>query len=169
MFTVLVRPSIEGKAIGREKKELAERHVQRLEFWASLLARAKVQGFKLHENRSPSKQNLLSGASGKSGLLFNYVILMGSDACVELSISTGDKNQNKLIYDKLIAQKVVIENTCGSVLDWVRLDDKQSCKIRYQLSTAGLRDLDNWTQTQDTMIDAMKRFSNALISPIQAL
>lgn len=169
MFTVLVRPSVEGKAIGREKKEMAERHVQRLEFWTSLLTRAKMQGFRLHENRSPSKENWLSGATGRTGLQFNYLIFIDSSAAIELSIATSDKDLNKQIFDKLVAQKAVIESTCGSALEWVRLDDKQSCKIRYQLTTAGLRDLDDWPQTQDAMIDAMKRFSNALKLHIQAL
>ena len=44
LFTVIVGPSAESKIFGKEKKELAERHVLRLKFWEQLLERAKERG-----------------------------------------------------------------------------------------------------------------------------
>jgi hypothetical protein len=168
MFTVLARPSVEGKAIGKEKKELAERHVLRIEFWSALLARAKTQGFLLHENRSPSKDHWLSGASGKSGVQFNYLVFMGDGAAIELYIGNSDKTLNKKLFDKLQAQRQTIEESCGTPIEWERLEDKVSSRIRWSLETPGIQSRESWYETQDKMISAMKKFFETLKPHLQS-
>lgn len=41
LLTVIAGPSPEARQIGGQKKDLAQRHVLRLEFWGQLLERAK--------------------------------------------------------------------------------------------------------------------------------
>lgn len=54
-FTIVVGPSAQAKEIGKEKQDMAERHVLRLKFWGGLLEQARHVGFNLHANRSATK------------------------------------------------------------------------------------------------------------------
>lgn len=167
LLTVIAGPSLESKQVGQQKKELAERHVRRIEFWNQLLERAKKRT-PLHSNISPSKDNWISTGAGKSGVTYNYVIRMG-DAQVELYISSGDSEENKRIFDRLYESKVQVEQIFGAELDWQRLDEKRTSKIRYLLPGLGLQDEEKWPQLQDIMIEAMIRLNKALQPEIDRL
>lgn len=114
LLTVVAGPSPEAKQIGGQKKELAQRHVLRLEFWGQLLDRAKERT-SLHARISPGKEHWISAGAGKSGLAFNYVIRM-NDAQVELYIDQGEAEANKRIFDRLFASKEQIEAAFGEPL-----------------------------------------------------
>lgn len=169
LFTVIVGPSPEAKGFGRQKKEMAERHVLRLNFWKSLLARAKEKDVLIHSSRSPSKDAWISAGAGKSGLSFNYVIWMEDDARVELYIDTGDATENNKIFDALHAKKDLIERVYGGPLSWERLDGKRACRISDTIKKGGLRSGENkWPAIQDAMIDAMRRIDKALRPQIRS-
>jgi hypothetical protein len=45
----------------------------------------------------------------------------------------------------------------------MRLDDKQACRIAFEMAAGGLRDEQSkWAAIQDELIDAMVRFEKAL-------
>jgi len=170
LFTIIVAPSAETKDIGRQKKDLAERHVLRLRFWEQLLGRAKQKGVTLHASISPSKENWISTGAGKAGLSFNYTIWLEEKTAVELYIDTGDRDQNKRIFDSLQANKEKIEADFGATLLWERLDERRASRVRFLIRKGGLKDDEtNWAPIQDAMIEAMDRFSKALRPHIQAL
>lgn len=166
-FTVVAGPTAEGKQIGEQKGELAERHVLRLEFWEQLLKKARKHT-QLHGGVSPGKENWVSAGAGKSGLGFNYVIRMG-DARVELYIDRGDGEENKRIFDQLFAQRETVEAAFGGPLDWQRLDDRRACRISQVLPGGGLASRDRWPTIQDAMIEAMVRLERALKPAIRHL
>ena len=166
-FTIVAGPTTEGKQIGEQKEELAERHVLRLEFWGQLLKKARQQT-QLHAAVSPGKENWISAGAGKSGLGFNYAIRM-SDAQVELYIDRGDGEDNKRIFDQLLAQREVVERDFGGPLDWQRLDDRRASRIRYVLPGGGLTSRDRWPMIQDAMIEAMVRLERAVKPAIKRL
>lgn len=167
LLTVVAGPSPEAKQIGGQKKELAQRHVLRLEFWGQLLDRAK-ECTSLHARISPGKEHWISAGAGKSGLGFNYVIRM-SDAQVELYIDQGEAEANKRIFDRLFASKGKAEEAFGEPLEWQRLDDRRACRIRHVLTLGGLADRDRWPEIQEVMIDAMVRLEKALKPQIKRL
>lgn len=163
LFTIITGPSAEGKGFGRQKKQLAERHVQRLKFWEGLLQRAKELGVLTHAQRSPGKEPWLGGASGRSGLSFNYVIWMDDEAAVELYIDTGDADDNKRIFDELLAKKDEIEHAFGGALEWERLEDRRASRIRYTQRLGGLSaGASEWPSIWDPLIDAMRLLVGAL-------
>jgi len=168
LLTVIVGPSAEAKSFGKEKKELAERHILRLRFWEQLLEKAKQKGVLLHAQRSPGKDSYISAGAGvQSGLSFNYVVWMTEETAVELYIDTQDKEENKEIFDSLVTKKAEIEKAFGMPLEWDRLDDKRACRIRYTLKLGGLTDESKWQAIQDAMISAMDKLAKA-IKPILA-
>jgi hypothetical protein len=160
LLTIVAGPSPEGKQVGAQKKELAERHVLRLEFWRQLIDRAKTLAPSL-ANRSPSKDNWIATSAGKSGFGYNYIIRM-DDAQIELYIDRGDAKTNKDLFETLLMQKEQIERSFGKPLDWQRLDEKQSCRVRYVLEGAGLLNQDKWSEIQERMIDEMIKFQKAI-------
>ena len=167
LLSIVAGPSPEAREIGGQKKELAQRHVLRLEFWGELLERAK-EHTSLHGGRSPGKDHWISAGAGKSGLSFNYVIRT-NDAQVELYIDQGETEANKRIFDQLFASKEQVEEAFGDLLDWQRLDERRACRIRHVIPGGGLRDRDRWPETQEAMIEAMVRLERALKPRIRRL
>lgn len=139
-LSVIAGPSEPTREAGAKKKELAERHVKRLEFWRQLLDRSKDKT-DLFANVSPSKENWLSTGAGKTGLLYSYVILMDS-ARIELYIDTVEKEENKRIFDMPYKEKEQIEADFGEGLEWQRLDDKRASRIAKTIKGKGLKDVD---------------------------
>jgi hypothetical protein len=158
LFTVLARPDVQTKEIGEKKKEWAERHYSRYEFWKGLLEKSKPRT-KLFANISPSKDSWISTGSGKAGIVFIYHIRLG-EGTVELYIdhdqNTGERN--KQIFDILHSQKGDIEQEYGEPLEWDRNNSKRVSQIRKRFNNGGLALPDTWSNLQDQMIDAMIRF-----------
>jgi len=162
--TVVAGPSPEARQVGTQKKELAERHILRQEFWAQLLERAKERTV-LHARRSPTTGNWLI-AGGE--LAYRYAIRMG-DAQVGLRIRRDTVEESKRIFDSLYANRDTIEQAFGDRLEWQRLDHQRTSHIRYVISGGGLQNKDRWPEIQDRMIDAMVRLERALGPEIQRL
>lgn len=161
LFTIVVAPSTEMKDVGREKKEYAERHYLRKEFWTKLLEKARVRT-NLHANISPGMYHYIQTSVGISGLNYVYVIL-NHKADIELYIDRGNKKENKKYFDKIYSHKKEIERNFGSKLTWQRLDNKRASRIKEDFIGIGLRDdKGKWNELQDKMIDAMIRFEKAL-------
>jgi hypothetical protein len=163
LFTVIVGPSQETKGFGQQKKDLAERHLLRLRFWEGLLARAKAEDFLLHAGRAPVKEAWIGTGAGRTGLAFNYVIWMEDEAGVELYIDTGDREENKLLFDGLAENRLEIEGEFGEPLEWERLDEKRASRVRHTIRRGGLASGEaRWPELWNAMIDAMRRLSSAL-------
>ena len=166
LFTLLSQPDEQTREIGEQKKELAERHILRQEFWAQLLQRSEGRT-RLTENRSPSKDHWLAVAAGKSGFNYNYLILKNR-AGIDLYIDVGDQERNKAIFDALLEERETIESEFGAPLDWRRLDDKRSSRVVILYDGIGsLHEQDKWETLQDTLIDAMTRFDRVFRKRIQ--
>ena len=161
LFTVLSRPDEQTREIGEQKKQDAERHIQRRKFWEQLLERS-LQQTNLTENRSPTRDHWLSVAAGRSGVGYNYLIYTDY-AGIDLSIDFGDYDKNKSAFDQLYAQKDAIEEQFGDELEWRRMEDKRSSRIvKLYRGTGGLYQPESWSDVQGTLIDSMIRFDNAL-------
>ncbi len=157
LFTVLAAPDDQIRELGETKREFAERHGKRLEFWQTLIERSRDRT-KLFANRSPSRDHWLGIGAGRSGLTFNYLIFKDK-AGLELYIDTGDYDRNKAIFDALLEQQEQIEQSFGAPLDWQRLDDRRASRIAYFIRGKGsLNEVESWPEVQDLMIDAMIRF-----------
>ena len=162
LFTALCEPSQEAKQIGEQKHHLAERQLQRLEFWKQLLDKAKIKT-NIHSNVSPGKDNWVSAGAGKSGLGWSYSVLMDK-GFVELSIDLGPdkKEETDKIYEKFLADRERIEKEFGEPLVWDQIEGRRVCRIKSFSSAGGLKDESTWEKLQDDMVDRMVRFSKAL-------
>ncbi len=148
----------------REKEQsvrvASARHASRMEFWAQLLAKAKLRT-SLHGQISPSTETWISASAGRSGLGWNYAIRQ-RDAQVELYIDIGTQDENQKLLEFLQTDRQSIEASFGEELEWQPLPDKRACRVRFIL-LGGYRDpAETWPDLQDRMIDAMIRLEAAL-------
>jgi hypothetical protein len=152
-LSVVAGPSQISRRVGEQKKELAERHYLRMEFWKQLLVKAKGKTH-LFERKSPSYNNWLSTRADKAGFAYSLVIRM-EDAQAEFYIDHGEADENKRLFDIFLNKKTEIEEKFGSSLDWQRLDDRKPCRIRYLVHGLGLADQNRWPELQDKLINSI--------------
>src|SRR5260370_14096084 len=146
LLTQIVGPSEATREFRATKKELAERNVERLDFWRQLLDRAKPRT-KLHSAISPSPDSWISAGAGRSGLSWNYTVTEG-DARVELFVDTGNEQRNQLILTALMAQRDAIENSFGGWLEFEQKPDRRGCKVFKDLGVGGRKERDAPEQDQ---------------------
>lgn len=146
--------------------ELKGRYQVRLEFWKQHLQKFNRKS-NLFGNISPSKDNWLSAGTGVSGVGFNFTISR-TYARTEVYMSRSVAEENKFIFDKLLAQKETIENETG-VLEWERLDDKKACRIKQELNNVNLYEKDDWEKMSNFMIDSMLKLEPAFRKPLNKI
>ncbi len=159
LFSIVTGPSREAKEAGEKRKDLAERHIKRLEFWEQLLSKLKEKS-NLFANISPRKGSWISTSSGKKGIRFSYVVNKDS-ARVEVVFDSSDERKNKEKFNKLLEHKSEIEKIFGEKLIWDILEDRKTAIIRWRYDEAGWRDENKWDEIQGRMIDAMLRLEKA--------
>lgn len=150
------------------KEELKSRHRTRLEFWQRFLNEVNNSDTNLYQNISPSKDYWLTAGVGMGGLGLN-VIVSKSFARSEISISRPAKEENKIIFDELYKQKEQLESVFGDKLEWERLDNKKSCRIRYQKEGVSLYEKEDWDEMIKFLIDGALRMEKAFKKPIKAI
>lgn len=163
LFTLIVGPSDETKDVGQTKKEIAERYGIRKRWWTMLIERsAKVN--KLHAHITSGEYSWIGASSGVRGLSLNYVV--SQDECAaELYIDRGKdaEEENKAIYDQLLANRDHIDKAFGEPLIWQRLEGKRACRIRHTQTGGGYRSPEEqWPKLQDKIIMDMDRLEKAL-------
>lgn len=172
---VIPLPEAADYIVRIKEKEDRERNARRqqsdmakmlLRFWTTLLARAKSKT-DLHARISPSNGFYVSAGAGKTGLAFNYVLGRKLNR-VELYLYTGNKDENKRLFDQLYAAREQIEGRFGSPLGWERMDEKQACRIKAE-TDLHMGEESNWHALQDAMIAMMIRLEKALRPAIDAL
>ena len=162
LFTVIAEPTELAKELGKEKKEFAERHHLRKDFWTMLLEKAKEKT-NLLANLSPTIHHWIGAGAGKSGLGYNLVITK-SYGSVELYLDRGRDypTLNKERFDKLYKNKNQIEKIFGGKLSWERLDKRRASRISKKFEGYSLIDKEKWPEAQDKMIDGIIKLEKAL-------
>lgn len=169
LFSVMAAPDEQTRQIGETKKEIAERHYKRKEFWTGLIERSKGKT-SLFANIKPGYHSYIQSGSGKSGVRFRYLILRNR-AEVDVYIDVGEKEKNNAIFDFLHQNKQLIDADFGDALEWRRLDDdRRACRIVKVISgKGGLYDEANWSDLQDVMIESMIKLVKAVRPRVEQL
>lgn len=169
LFSIVAEPTEISKEVGKEKKEYAERHHLRKEFWTSLLEKAKLKT-KLHSNVSPCIYHWIGTGAGKSGISYNYVVT-NDYVSSEVYLDRGKDHPtlNKERFDELYKHKAEIEKIFGGQLSWERLDKKRASRIVIRYKGFGLKDKETWDKAQEKMIDSMIRIEKAFKPYVERL
>ena len=144
-----------------------ERYSTRLNFWTLYLKEiSKVTT--LYQNVSPGKDHWIGAGSGMSYVGYNSVATRNYIR-IELYINSGDKDNNKAIFDSLFAKKNHIESEFGQALVWERLDDKITARIKYELTGVSIFNEEDWNKMIAFMVQVVPKFEAVFKKPIQEL
>jgi len=167
LFTVVEGPTQERKRIGAEKKEFAQRHTIRKQFWSQFIDEInKVSP--LCQNISPSTDAWIGIALGTAGVSLNLVVTK-SYARAEIFINKGDIQKNKQVFDFFFKDKDKIEKDFGSPLVWERMDDRVTSRVKYQLDGVNLYNEEDWKKMNEFMIDGALRLHKVFKERVQRL
>ncbi|EII2377471.1 DUF4268 domain-containing protein [Vibrio cholerae] len=171
---IIPTPEAKELMIGINAKEAEEkttevvlknRHTVRREYWERALEAFQKSACQLYNNISPSKDHWLSAGSGLSGCPYNLIFLQ-KELRVELWISRGVTEENKYLFDLLSQSKQDIEHTFGAELEWMRLDEKKSCRIQFSSKADGFNK-ETWPQAVAWHLEQMTKLEKALKGPLQ--
>jgi hypothetical protein len=161
LLTRITGPSEEVVQAGDTKKQLAERHVERQEFWTELLARSRPRT-KLFAKVSASRDNWLQTGSGRSGITFMYTI-WEEQAAADLWIGLSEEAESRQVFEGLYRRRPEIEERFGEQLDWQPLEGRKGSRIRKMIVIGGYRSEEPMrSQAIDALIDAMIRLEHAV-------
>lgn len=160
----MVAKEDEEKSADTEQKQ---RHTLRLDFWEQALEAFNNSHCSLYNNISPMKDHWLSAGSGISGM--PYQLIFGKNEIrIGLSLQNGQAEANTFVFDRLKAQKEMIEASFGEQLVWLPLPDKKACRLQYTKAVDGY-DKANWPDMIEWMVLHMARFENALRDPLKII
>lgn len=171
---IIPTPEAKELMIGINAKEAEEkttevvlknRHTVRREYWERALEAFQKSACQLYNNISPSKDHWLSAGSGLSGCPYNLIFLQ-KELRVELWISRGVTEENKYLFDLLSQSKQDIEHAFGAELEWMRLDEKKSCRIQFSTKADGFNK-ETWLQAVAWHLEQMTKLEKALKGPLQ--
>lgn len=148
------------------QEELENRYSVRYEFWTEFLKEVNKKN-NLCANLSPSKDAWIGIGSGVSGININLVVTR-SYARVEIYINKGVA-QNKEVFDYFFKQKEQIEKDFGAPLIWARMDEKVTCRIKWQLDGVSIFEEADHKKMNDFLIDGLERMKRAFTEPIKNL
>ena len=86
-----------------------------------------------------------------------------------LYINRGDKAKNKEIFDFLYNQKDDIERKFGKTLEWERMDEKITCRIKDQLNSVSIFNKEDWDEMNLFLQDSLERLEKAFKEPVKQI
>jgi uncharacterized protein with ParB-like and HNH nuclease domain len=130
-------------------------------FWSKLLNEINkhtdlTHGLSLEKERT---DHWLSIGSGVSGIVISMVITTRNTS-IEVGIDVGSKEQNKIIFDNLIAKKVDIESKYGEKLEWRRLDKKKRSTVTHKVHHINYYNEHQWKDIIDFFVQNLPKFVN---------
>ena len=137
------------------QESLKSRHHVRLEFWSDYIKASNLDN-SLFRNCSPSKDNWISIGIGITGVTINIVISKSNARC-EIYINRGKKEENKKVFDFYLQHKEEIEKEFGDTLQWERMNDKVSARIKYQLDDVNVFQKDDWPKMTQFLINTSQK------------
>jgi len=169
LFSIIAEPTEISKEIGKEKKEYAEIHHLRKEFWTQLFEKAKEKT-NIFSNLSPSIYHWIGTGAGKSGINYNLCIT-NSYAQAEVYLDRGKEfpELNKDRFDELIKNKENIEKVFGGSLSWERLDKKRASRVAKKFGEGGLKDKEKWPKIQEKLVDTVIKMKEAFTPYVKKL
>lgn len=154
----------------QEENETAEstiiRHNNRQKFWGEF-----IEYNKKHDgifNASTAVTDNWIGKSVRSISGGNINVIINKDNCrVELYINTGNRDENKTLYDKLAQERASIDEKLHDMV-WQRMDDKVTCRVRIDKPLSYLNPDDKekifafFLDTAQSMMDVFTKYGTKL-------
>jgi len=126
-FKPVVFPN-EWRKSRRKKSQASAKGEAYRQYFQALIDELRTQ-HAFTKARVAQPQNWYSFPTGFSGLSYSMSFANGKRPRVELYIDLGDFDENKRLFDWLLAQREAIETDFGEPLTWERLDGRRAARI----------------------------------------
>ncbi|HBT20703.1 MAG TPA: DUF4268 domain-containing protein [Peptococcaceae bacterium] len=169
LFEVVSKPNEWQKSIARQKKVISTRGEAYQEFWTALLAKLREKAPNVTNAKKGQPQNWCSIGAGRTGFSHTASFKINNRVGVEVIIDTGDRDNNKLYFDRLYNQKDEIEKELGFLLSWERLDNTQSSRVGVYRDGSIDEDEQKLEEIQDWIVEKLIRFKRVFDKYIKKL
>jgi hypothetical protein len=149
------------------QESLKNRHQVRLKFWEQFIA-ASNQANPLFVGSSPSKESWIGKGMGMTGVNLN-VSVSNANCRVEIFFNRGSQDENKELFDFILKMKDKIESDFDSPLTWERMDEKITCRIKFQLDGVSYFNNEDWEKMNTFLIESAFKMEKAFREPIKKL
>jgi len=149
-----------------ESKSEPNRFIVRKKYWQQLLP--LLNNTNLFNNVGPTKDHWLSSGAGISGISYTLVVTK-SNIRIELTISTSNKDKNKLYFRKLFNHKAEIEKEFSNFLEWEELADNKMSRIKFELLEVNLFNENHWSKMNNFFVDNLSKFENSFKKYVSTL
>ncbi len=157
-FNVVVQPNEYMKSVkASSDKELTRSQLGRYEFWTQLNERIEEKNTKL-ALRKPNYDHWRDFKLGSSKYHLT-VNLLDQEKRIRVALWITD---DKMIFDKLYAQKGSIESVYGTPLEWDRKDLQKASWVADYLPGFSYDDQANWRDLQEEVLAKVLRLEQAL-------
>ena len=150
-FRLVVSPS-DWPPDGGDGKPSARGEAYR-KFFQALIDELRVK-HKFTSAKVGQPQNWYSFASGVAGITYSASFAQGGRVRTEVYI---DRNDDKALFDRLLAQKAKVESEFGEALEWERLDDRRACRIATYFPGVVSSPPEELTSIRTSVIDRLLR------------
>lgn len=113
--------------------------------------------------------NWYSFSSGVRGVPYSASFAQGGRVRVEIFIDLGQWSQNKLLFDRLLAERQAIEAAYGETLEWERLDHRRASRIASYFPGSIFEPPDKLASLREQIVDRLLRLKKAVVPFIQKL
>lgn len=133
-FDIVVEPNDWERAVATES--LTETKKRYREFFGNL-AEAYADRRPSWNKLTPGTRGYMTFSAGTSGVSFGWVFHHGPEFSVELYITTGDKERNQELFERLQENGEALESSLGTDLVWEQLPEKKACRIKWPRNIPG--------------------------------
>ena len=127
-FKTVVFPNEWQKDKGRNRTIVSSKGEAYKAYFQELIDELRTK-YKFTEAKVGQPQNWNSFTSGVRGIVFSNAFSQGGKIRAEVYIDLKDKDENKKLFDRLVAKKELIEKEYGDRFEWERLDDRRASRI----------------------------------------
>ena len=123
-FRVVVSPNEWQKS----EKTISEKSELYRQYFQGLLDELR-ETHSFTSARKGQPQNWYSFSSGNKQFVYGHSFAAGNRVRAEVYIDSGDVDENNDLFDRLHADRELIESEFGDPLEWERLDSKRASRI----------------------------------------
>jgi hypothetical protein len=160
LFNVLTGPDPQTQKVGEEKKEWAQRHQDRMDFWRALLGNDRIKTT-LFAHQQPGSDKYLSVSAGIPNGWFSFEVAIYASYAY-LTFKFNDAQKTKAVFSVLLSQKRQVEKQFGEELIWQEPIGNHWPWIGKMFPERGLRTPEAWPKLHAEMIEAVVRLDKIL-------
>lgn len=125
-YTIKIASKTQSETQNAEASKI--RNSNRRNFWTEFIEYNKSHDGLFTSSSGTPECWLGKSVKGIPGTSIN-IIINNSYTRAEIYINTGEKSENKRIFDDMLAHKAELETSMGESMIWQRMDEKVTCRI----------------------------------------